>query len=220
MYRFVRGLVVSTVCRSRHKTPNELKHLRLNTRSTKWVRQFNSAPIMGHVNSTQGAGPVSKTETEKGASFFRSMKLISPPVGKASDALDLRITLDKKIRLQMHQAKVEGVWKVELEIDIAQFQERHKLVEKSTNFKDEFEHIHISEDSLTRILKDKTTEMMANICAIHIRLDDRRDNALSDNLVVIMDVSHGGYENVGSSTHLTRRLYGVESDFVRSRWPS
>lgn len=192
-----------------------------------------TAITMGQVFSTSSSldGTQNTTKSLKQSSSIpantiRSSKLISAPISTLCESIDLTVTLDKAVcsKWREQHAVDDAQWYVELEVDIAHLQERHQLCVMPCKLDDDTsdggirEHIHIPGRVIEDAVIQKPVESLCNVCALRIwlqcELDGRR---LTNEIVMVMDVSHGGYKQLDDVFKLCRKIYGVESDSAFAR---
>lgn len=189
--------------------------------------------VMGVASSTAASGSntdyTSKSAKQSSLSGreIRSVKLLSSPDAKLCDDVDVSITVDGRECEKWRTRQLNLQWYVELEIDIAHLCEQRQLCiiplnldNCSINNNDDnmTSTIHVPGDTIAEAIVGKSVESLCNVSALRIWLQNQPDgHRLTSEIVIILQISHGGYENVGDISQLSRLLFGIESDFARPR---
>lgn len=188
---------------------------------------------MGIASSTAASGSntdyTSKSAKQSSLSGreIRSVKLLSSPDAKLCDDVDVLITVDRGECEKWRTQQLNLQWYVELEIDIAHLCEQRQLciipinLDNCNNNNDGdnmTSTIHVPGDAIAEAIAGKSIEALCNVSALRIWLQNQPDgHRLTSEIVIILQISHGGYENVGDTSQLSRLLFGIESDLARPR---
>lgn len=161
---------------------------------------------------------------------IRSVKLLSSPDARLCDDVDVLITVDGGECEKWRTRQLNLQWCVELEIDIAHLCEQRQLCiipinldSCNNNNNNDGDNnmtstIHVPGDAIAEAIAGKSVESLCNVSALRIWLQNQPDgHRLTSETVIILQISHGGYENVGDTAQLSRLLFGIESDLARPR---